>query len=533
MKKLLFVCISVILLSSCDLLLELLGGLGGSKAFYARDLTKSSNDPNYFYRISANLLAENEYCKVYAETTSGVTEATAKKMANAYSVIHNKMEAAFGLEFEVEYTNGSKGVLKTLQYADAYTDGDGKLTILLLDIKDGYVKGVRDSYVAGYFSPYDFFSGTYYPYSNKCDMIYIDTYPAVPGDDETNSTLAHELQHLMNFTTSLNNRLVYEGEEVTDINLMDTWIDEGLASAAEWIYSNGTHLESRYGWYKYNGRVDKDGNKLLTGKIDMGNNFFVWDNRDHEASCGNANNNYANCKDTANHSQYAILDDYATVYLFFQWLRIQSNNGQNIYKEIIGSSKGDYMAVTDAASARISSSYNNWGRLLGDWLAANYINNSGGAYGYKTEISSNDISAHYFPVTGANARASLYPGEGVYSRINSTYYAPTNSGNIKYSLLTSNNVFTSGSIPSGALLTYNINTVNDIDGDFPSPENGIVTGVAADVNIAVPAQGRSITAGSYNRPYRIGAGDVQRGWFRDFPLDGVLQLPNSLTIREE
>ena len=532
MKKLLFVaCISVILLSSCeDLLAWLLSG-SGTKTFWAVDTTKNPSDYNYYYQLTANLLAENDLCKVYAETTSGVTEQDAQRMADEYNVIYSKMIAAFGLEFDVEYTNGTKDRINTLRYADALTDGDGKLTILLLDIKDGYRKGVNESYVAGYFTPYNFFRDTN---SNSCDMIYIDTDPALKNDPEdAYSTLAHELQHMMNFVTTLEKRLVYDAKgEVTDILLMDTWIDEGLASAAEWVYTGKT-LDDRLSWYYNNG--GGEGANKITSLIDKGNNFFVWDNREDE-------------------SIYANLDDYATVYLFFQWLRIQSNNGQNIYKEIIGSSKGDYMAVTDAASARISSSYNNgnWERLLGDWLAANYINSTATSgdisrYGYKNDPDLIKIKGRHFLPTTATTTAtttaktfSLYPGEGVYSKINSSIIRPSSSyGNIRYSFLTDTGISDSNSISNAVLLTYNANPINFIMGSDdrkkdPNPEDGTVTGLVASVTID-PVNGRSVAAGvpMFSGPYRIGAGEVRHGRDGSLPNANVLQFLNSLTLREE
>ena len=528
-KLLLLLCISVILLSSCeDFLIWLLDDSGsgnnsgsgtgsGTKRFWAIDTTKNSSDRNYFYQLTAELLAENDLCKVWVERGSGVTRQDAQKMAAEYITIYNKMIGAFGLEFDVEYRDGTKGKLNTIKLADAYTDGDGKLTILLLDIKDGYRKGVNDSYVAGYFTPYNFFRDTN---SNSCDMIYIDTNPAFKENPEdAYSTLAHELQHLMNFTTTLENRSKVENGTITEIYQMDTWVDEGLASAAEYVYT-GKHLVDRWGWYYLNG----DGN----GLIDKGNNFFVWGNRENE-------------------NQYALLDDYATVYLFFQWLRIQSSKGVDIYKDIIGYevkpadkdyySENSYLPVTEAASKTIASSYkDNWGGLLGDWLAANYTYASTGRYGYKDDFEFRDrntnelltIKGRHFLSTN-NTNFSLYPGEGVFSKIDKSYTVPSDKGNIRYSLLTGTGIAAGNSISSGALLTYNASKVNG-----ESRETGTVTGVIPPkANVIDPVNGRSVASQfRITGPYRIGIGDVRRGGFSGLPPIDILQL-NSLTLREE
>jgi hypothetical protein len=313
--------------------------------------------------------------------------------------------------------------------------------------------------------------------SNQRDMIYIDTNPGMDNGriESSVTTLAHEMQHLMNFVTTLVTRSVIEDNMLVDFDLMDTWIDEGLSSAAEYII-NG-HSTDRISWYNENGSISRN----LKGLIDQGNNFYVW---------GNHTNN-----------QYAVLDDYATVYLFFQWLRIHQIGGSNIWRDIISSSHYDYQSVTAAMNNE------SWDNLLRDWMAANYINNSTGVYGYKEEIT---ITANYAPKT---ASISLFPGEGVYSLINSQYYIPGSSNNIRYALLDKNtgNVSIGGSFSSGALLTYNKNIKIEA-----VSETGTTTGEApsADMSAARSA------APSYSGPFRIGAGDMLRmnGGKKEFQL---------------
>jgi hypothetical protein len=490
MKKLLFViCIFATLLSSCWIFDDEESGPTefGTKAFWAVDTSKDT-----YYRLYAKLLAENEYCKVYAETGKGISETVAYNVAAEYLVIRQKMLDAFGFI----YSDGGRDY-DTIQIADEFCDRDGKLTILLLDIKDDYKAGVNESYVAGYFYAGDFLNDYY---SNKCDMIYIDTDPALKKNPaDAYSTLAHELQHLMNFTATL----MYRSEEtdgvITDIFLMDTWINEGLSSAAEWVYS-GEHLQDRVSWYNSQNGF---------GLIDRGNNFFVWDNHDDD--------------------MYAVLDDYATVYLFFQWLRLQSNDGKEIYKDIIVSEDSDYLAVTNAAADYIDQSdygSGKWEKLLGDWLAANYINDTVGRYGYNNDTPLNSLTKHHFPVTGVNVKASLYPGEGVYSIANTPPTTSPSPPNIKYFYLADDTVDSSYTQP-GTLLTFNGST--NIEG---GAEQGAVTGVAANVSIAAPSQGRSVMPAGLTGPFRIGAGDVRRGGFGNFPSAGVLRLPNGLTLRE-
>jgi hypothetical protein len=310
-----------------------------------------------FYRVDAELVYEGSLCTVWAEKGSGISNAQARQIADEYDTkIYGKMMDAFG--FTSITSNGTVSHINTMQKADSLSKNpDGKLCILLLDIKDDYKEGVNESYVAGYFWPGNFLTGSY---SNYCDMIYIDTNPGLKKDTKTAyNTLAHEMQHLMNFVSSV----VYRSETkngVIYVSSMDTWIDEGLSSAAEWIYE-GTHPEIRWKWYNLNGNGGQ-----MKGLIDKGNNFFVWGNRGNE-------------------SPYASLDDYATVYLFFQWLRLQSGN-TGIYKDIITSNSTDYQAVTKAINTAIpSQGYSSWETLLKTWLAANRINAPTGAYGYRND----------------------------------------------------------------------------------------------------------------------------------------------------
>jgi hypothetical protein len=79
---------------------------------------------------------------------------------------------------------------------------------------------------------------------------------------------------------------------------VDTWINEGLSTAAEYVYAGDPAGRVRY----YNDDP--------LGTIQIGNNFFYW----------------GGIWDSD------ILADYTTAYLFFQWLRMHSSNGIGIYK---------------------------------------------------------------------------------------------------------------------------------------------------------------------------------------------------------
>ncbi|MDR0684944.1 MAG: hypothetical protein LBF83_07430 [Spirochaetaceae bacterium] len=407
----------------------------GGKSFWAMNL--ENNEP---YTLTADLLAEGAHCKVWVEKAAQgrLPPATAAYIAGKYdNHIYGIMTGAFDIgPFKVQNIEFKS----IMEFADRLTDGDGKLTILMLDIQDGYTEK-SGSYTAGYFYQADFFNKNIYHNSNETDMIYIDTYPTEPAGDDAMGTLAHEMQHLMNFATTLVLR-----RTDTKINQMDVWVDEGLSSAAEYVYK-GAHVAQRYEWF------NDDKQKTIA----RGNNFFVWGNLQGAS----------------------ILDDYATVYLFFQWLRIHSGDGAGIYREIIASEYSDYRAVIAAAKNNISwfneGSSCKWKDIFEPWLAANYINAESGKYGYNNDPTLKDVKAKTAPA--GTTSLQLLPGEAVYSRTSTggtiSDYASGSGTNITYAgLKKDGTVSSSYTYSGGALLTYNVSTSGNVK------ETGKLTGVA-------------------------------------------------------
>ena len=448
MKKYLFVaCFLMLLLSSCP------NGepSGRYKYFWAKNMRT-----NIHYRLPAELLAEGRHCEVWVEKGCGVYEDTAQNVADVYdNDIYPKMMDIFSIK-NFKYEGETFSNIMDFAGWLAGDNGSWKLCILLLDIKDNYIRK-NDPYVAGYFWAGNFFQN--YPNSNECVMIYIDTKPGIPGSKESNATLAHEMQHLINHVTSY--ALRYDDDYYYT---MDIWIDEGLSAAAEWVYEE-EYSSSHIQWY----------NDDPSGEIKLGNNFFVWDNR--------------------RKNSYAILDDYTTVYLFFQWLRLQANR-ESIYKDIITSRYYDHRSVVGAFYPETAPDDDDsvqwkslWEKLLRDWLAANYI-------GYPDEKI--NIKAHTLPKEIKTI--SLAPGEGVYSIIpNDSFSMPINTGNIRYSKY------------ADALLTYNVNTtkISYSNGSEDGVnESGMTTGNAAE-NAAIITGGRFISS-PFTGPFRISADDMLR-----------------------
>jgi hypothetical protein len=468
MKKRLFLSLlaSALLFAACEITFGdynpgnpgVPNGMGAT--FWAQDARDET-----FYTLRAVQLADGEYCTVWGETGNNrVTAAIAERMARSYDRdIYPKVIAVFGIE-NIGYEGNNYS--DTMALADDFGDQDGKLCILLLDIRDGYNPRTSPGYVAGYFAPRDFFANAALPQSiksNERDIIYLDTNPMEPGSDGMNETLAHELQHLMNFVHDVAIRGF-----LTNGTLTDTWLNEGLSSAAEWVYT-GKPDTDRLDWYNRATTANKS-------RITTGNNFFAWDQYEDESN----------------------LDDYATVSLFFQWLRLQSGGSNNIYRTISRSSHADHNAVVDAMNG-----YDDWQTLLKTWLAANYINAPTGPYGYMNDPDLKAVKARTAP--SGTRSVNLYPGEGVYSITANSGSTPNPSGNIRYAGLNSSSrtVNDAAIFASGALLTYNIDT--NLEG---RPQAGTTTGVAASVE-AIP---ESLFVGAWapSGPYKISMSDMLR-----------------------
>jgi hypothetical protein len=407
--------------------------------FWAQNLATES-----YYTVDSALLAEGDKCLVWAERSAGVSVAEGRAIAAEYDAnIYPKIVGVFG----------SDAVM-----AEGDVDGNGKLILFLLDIKDGF--NISGAYTAGYFYPNDLLGSGH---SNGRDMIYVDTYPSKLCSPESYATIAHELQHFINYTTRT--------RVLPNARAMDRWVDEGLSAAAEYVYRE-EYNEERISQF------------ARSETIRQGNNFFVWDESNNSS----------------------VLDDYSTVYLFFQWLRIQSG-GTEIYKRIIESPNYDYRAVTGAISGDFAAALGStsWEATLRSWFAANYINSPTGVYGYHGAIPALKVYA----LGGRTQR--LRPGEGVYSKAGESPGAFPSSGdpNIKYAGLRgaadsppeAPGVSLSALYPNGRLLTFN---GNERSGGWR--EEGLLTGEEGETIPRSLGSGRS--AGQAGTSWIIDARDI-------------------------
>jgi hypothetical protein len=127
-------------------------------------------------------------------------------------------------------------------------DGDGIVDFLVVNILDDFDPDQNTSFIAGYFSPTD---QTNLPYSNKMDLMYLDSYPGIFYNDNYRtepvlSTTAHEFQHLIHYHYDQNEAL---------------WVNEGLSELAGTYCGYGLDFPSLY--------LDDTNNSLIswTGEV--------------------------------------------------------------------------------------------------------------------------------------------------------------------------------------------------------------------------------------------------------------------------
>ncbi|HNX58457.1 MAG TPA: hypothetical protein PKK43_05120 [Spirochaetota bacterium] len=375
------------------------GSVGdGYRTFYAADITTAE-----YYQLQAAKVMTGLHCEVYVEDQISLPPSMINRIVSKFdNDIYPMVTSKFGEESDV--------------------DANGKIIILILDIKDGFDNDMNLNYCAGYFDPGNELSES--PdnhFTNMCDMIYVDCYPGNPASTEANGTVAHEFQHLVNYNI---NGLSNGGAE------HEIWLNEGLSSVAECFAQGGDELTYRIDLY--NGYIENS-KYMLNDTMD---NFYMWENS---------------------------MMDYSTAYLFFQWIRFHSDD-DSVFYDITHSSYHDYRAVVEQVRSHVSyynglsSAYDetDWSTILGDWLIANQLCFSTGKYGYTDKISG--LSKR--DIAGTK---ELNPGESMVTKYSSDY-TPALTSHVTYKAFTGSGVVDDESPYNGDyILAYNSNT--DLTGD--------------------------------------------------------------------
>ena len=201
------IIIAAVSLSSC-------GGGGGGGAVPNTTCTCSSGTPfwaadftnNSLQCVCANLIDTGTHSRIFAENTFSLTPADVAWVKSAFdNDIYPADTANFGSE-------PNPGI-----------DGDPLITILLMNIRDGYNGTTVKSYTAGYFDPGNEYPLTANPYSNRREMFYMNINPNLPLTQTAfNTTLAHEFQHMIHWEQKIHLRNLDD----------DIWLNEAMSEIA-------------------------------------------------------------------------------------------------------------------------------------------------------------------------------------------------------------------------------------------------------------------------------------------------------------
>jgi len=163
--------------------------VGSTQNWYADDFTKNTIER---YLVPSTCRGIGKNCYVFVEDSSWTNEFVTQLEVDSIIAYFDAKTPA----------NPAKGVFEmdtTVFGSPPDVDGDPKVIILLLNIKDGYMGS--GGYVVGYFHPLDQLPDR--PKSNAAEIFFIDTNPLNLreqwGLEMGVSTLAHEMQHMIHY----------------------------------------------------------------------------------------------------------------------------------------------------------------------------------------------------------------------------------------------------------------------------------------------------------------------------------------------
>lgn len=292
--------------------------VGSTRDLYAADLTTDGSDP---YLVPSTCRAVGEHCYIFVENASWaankVTQAEVDSVKKAFdsSTPANATTGIYTKNVEVFGNPPNK-------------DGDSKVIIFILDIKDGYTPG--HAYTIGYFFSRD---QTDNYGSNQGEIFYLDCYPlnlkSSGGLQTGRSTLAHEFQHMINFNYH-DGQIWLPGHTP----LQETFLNEGCSLIAEYV--NGYPFREQSGYAN-----------------DIAVELFEWRRNTDQ-----------------------VLNDYSRAARFMLYYYEQF--GIDFLKKLVQSSYVGITGVNDALS-KLTTSTNledrKFADILPDWYLANTVDN--------------------------------------------------------------------------------------------------------------------------------------------------------------
>lgn len=281
--------------------------VGSTYSWYADDLTAT----NSRYAVSSTCRAVGTHCYVFVEDASWGSRVT---QAAVDSVVH-----AFD---SATPADPGRGIYQT--DVDTFgnppdVDGDPKIIILILDIKDGFTGS--GGYVVGYFYSFNEMPKvTPYETSNYAEIYFLDCNPlnltTVPGIQKGMSTTAHEFQHMIHWNYN---------------KLGDTFTNEGCSLMAEVVCGYPLYDQSGFGG---------EPNHYL----------FDWRRTDNTL----------------------VLRDYSRAARFFLYVKEQF--GLGLFKTIVQTNLAGIGRLDAALAAATPATSRRFADIFQDWLVANYLN---------------------------------------------------------------------------------------------------------------------------------------------------------------
>jgi hypothetical protein len=307
----------------------------GPGSFWAVDFTN-----NGYYEINATKVGEGNNCYIYVENGQNIPTGTINDIISQFdSSIHPDENSAFGSE-------PNPGI-----------DGDPKIYVLLLDIKDGFTAGSSSSFIAGYFDPMSEYSlSSQNAHSNQKEIIFMNINSSAginPDGTEFFATIAHEFQHMIHWEQKTHQR------SVTD----DTWIDESMAQVARTYCGYGPDYSAVFAY-------------------------------EHDLA-QNVNHSLVNFDET--------VGNYGMVYMWAQYMKDQfdsmaeSGTGYPVFWNMLHNSSKGITEVNSALTAIGSSK--NFTSAFRDWTVANFFGNGSTFAAPQSEWSYASTSFNTWPGT--------------------------------------------------------------------------------------------------------------------------------------
>jgi hypothetical protein len=198
---------------------------GAPRAFALHVTDGSLDDPNQYAKVPAHEVARGRNVRVYLDDQQSLGELAPGLVRSIAELFDNELIPRFGEVFGT--------------YRDV--DGDGRFSVLLSPWL-ARLQGGRTS-IGGFVRGSDFQPCISPPFSNRCDMMYVNS-QTIPGP-HLRTLLIHEYTHAVSFsrrTAGQPGRPTFPEEE--------DWLNEGLAHCAESLFDGGwTNLDYRISRY--------------------------------------------------------------------------------------------------------------------------------------------------------------------------------------------------------------------------------------------------------------------------------------------